>query len=176
MPADVRLSIIVARAKNGVIGKDGDLPWRLAADLAMFKKVTSGKPIIMGRKTWESLPKKPLPRRSNIVLTRDWSYAAEGARVYSSFNAAVNASRAIAAKEGENEVFVIGGASLYEKAVPIADRLYVTDVDAEIDGDVRFPEFDESEFVEAGRSSHEKDEKNEYSFVFRILERPEAGV
>jgi dihydrofolate reductase len=173
MPTNVRLSIIVARARNGVIGKDGDLPWRLSADLAIFKKVTSGKPVIMGRKTWESLPKKPLPGRANIVLTRDWAYEAEGARVYSSFNAAVNAAKAIAAKEDESEVFVIGGASLYERALPMADRLYVTDVDAEIDGDARFPDFDAKEFAEAGRSSHEKDEKNEYDFVFRILERPE---
>lgn len=171
MTDEVKLSLIVARARNGVIGKDGGLPWKLSADLAMFKKVTSGKPVIMGRKTWESLPKRPLPGRTNIILTRDWDYGADEARVYSSFGAAVNAARAIAAKEGADEVFVIGGASLYERALPIVDRLYVTDVDVEIDGDVSFPAFDEADFEEAGRTLQEQDEKNEYSFVFRILER-----
>ena len=171
MTGEVKLALIVARARNGAIGKDGGLPWKLSADLKLFKNVTSGKPVIMGRKTWESLPRKPLPGRTNVVLTRDWDYGAEGARVYSSFSAAVNAAKAIAAKEGVDEVFVIGGASLYERALPMADRLYITDVDAEIDGDVFFPAFNESEFEEAGRTVQEQDEKNEYDFVFRILER-----
>lgn len=171
MAGDVKLSLIVARSKNGAIGKDGDLPWRLSADLALFKQSTSGKPIIMGRKTWESLPVKPLPKRTNIVLTRDWAYAAIGARVYSSFGAAFAAARAIAAKEGEDEVFVIGGASLYERAIDMADRLYITEVDAEIEGDTYFPAFDEADFVEAGRSVQAADQKNEYGFTFRILER-----
>ncbi|MEQ9316859.1 MAG: dihydrofolate reductase [Henriciella sp.] len=171
MAGDVKLSLIVARSKNGVIGKDGDLPWRLSADLALFKQSTDGKPIIMGRKTWESLPVKPLPKRTNIVLTRDWAYAAIGARVYSSFSAALAAARAIAAKDGEDEVFVIGGASLYERAIDMADRLYVTEVDAEIEGDTYFPKFDEDEFIEAGRSVQAANQKNEYGFTFRILER-----
>ncbi|MGB3626614.1 MAG: dihydrofolate reductase [Henriciella sp.] len=171
MAGDIKLSLIVARSRNGVIGKDGDLPWHLSGDLALFKTSTSGKPIIMGRKTWESLPRKPLPKRTNIVLTRDWAYAAIGARVYSSFSAAVAAARAIAAKDGEDEVFVIGGASLYERAIEMADRLYITEVDADIEGDTCFPEFDESEFTEAGRSVQAADEKNEYGFAFRVLER-----
>lgn len=171
MNGDVKLSLIVARARNGVIGREGDLPWRLSADMALFKKSTSGKPIIMGRKTWESLPVKPLPKRTNIVLTRDWAYAAIGARVYSSFSAALAAARAIAAKDGEDEVFVIGGATLYERAIEIADRLYITEVDAEIEGDTYFPKFDENQFAEAGRSVHEADQKNEFGFTFRILER-----
>ena len=171
MATDVKLSLIVARSRNGVIGKEGDLPWRLPADLALFKKTTSGKPVIMGRKTWESLPVKPLPKRTNIVLTRDWAYAAIGARVYSSYSAAIAAAKAIAAKDGEDEVFIMGGASLYARAIQLADRLYITEVDAEVEGDTNFPNFDESEFEEAGRSVHIADQKNEYGFTFRVLER-----
>lgn len=171
MDHPVKLSLIVARAKNGVIGRDGGLPWKLADDLSLFKQATSGKPIIMGRNTWESLPRRPLPKRQNIVLTRDWAYAAPGARVYSSLNAAINAARAIAGKEGEDEVFIIGGQSLYERALPMADRLYITEVDADIDGDVRFPEFEERDFIEAGSTAYPKDERNEFAFSYRILER-----
>ena len=143
MPHQVKLSLIVARARNGVIGRDGGLPWRLSDDLALFKQATAGKPIIMGRATWESLPRKPLPGRQNIVLTRDWAYAALGARVYSSLTASIAAARAIAAKDGQDEVFIIGGESVYAKALPMADLLYITEVDAEIEGDARFPDFDE---------------------------------
>jgi len=171
MDQPVTLCLIVARSKNGVIGKDGGLPWRLSDDLKLFKQTTLGKPVIMGRKTWESLPVKPLPRRSNIVLTRDWEYAAPGARVYSSFSAAVAAAKAMAAKEGQDEVFVIGGESLYRKALPMADRLYITEVDATIEGDAVFPMESEEGFIEAGSTSYPANADNDYAFTYRVLER-----
>lgn len=171
MGEEVKLSLIVARARNGVIGRDGGLPWKLSDDLALFKKTTKGKPVIMGRNTWESLPKRPLPDRPNIVLTRDWEYAAEGARVYSNLSAAIQAAKAMAAKQGEDEVLIMGGESLYQRALPMADLLYITEVDAEIEGDVHFPDFDESEFREAGTTRYEQSARNDYAFSFRILER-----
>ena len=169
--ADVKLSLIVARARGGVIGASGDLPWRLSDDLKAFKKTTSGCPLIMGRKTWESLPFKPLPGRANIVLTSDWTYQAKGARVYSSFAPALNAAKAIAANCQLDEVFVIGGQSVYAKALPMADRLYITEVDADVEGDAFFPEFDETIWREISATPFQKDADNDYAFVIRILER-----
>jgi len=171
MEEPVKLSMIVARARNGVIGKNGGLPWKLSDDLALFKQTTDGKPIIMGRHTWESLPKKPLPGRQNIIITRDWEYAAEGARVYSNLNAAINSAKAIAARNGEQEVFIIGGQSLYERALPMTDILYISEVDAEVDGDVSFPEIDESQFREVATKSFEKNARNDHAFKLRVLER-----
>ncbi|MEE2878086.1 MAG: dihydrofolate reductase [Pseudomonadota bacterium] len=171
MGEPVNLSIIVARARNGVIGREGGLPWKLSDDLALFKKTTIGKPIIMGRNTWESLPKRPLPGRQNIVLTRDWSYAAEGSRVYSSLSAAINSAKAIAAREGGDEVFIIGGETLYRRALPQADILYVSEVDAEVEGDVYFPELDESEFQEVRSETFEKSDRNDHAFELRVLKR-----
>ncbi|WP_300390250.1 dihydrofolate reductase [Henriciella sp.] len=171
MEEPVKLSIIVARSRNGVIGRDGGLPWKLADDLALFKQTTSGKPIIMGRHTWESLPKKPLPGRQNIVITRDWAYAAEGARVYSNLNAAINSAKAIAARDGENEVFIIGGESLYRRALPMTDVLYISEIDADVEGDTVFPSFDESAFREVATKPFEKNERNDHAFKLRVLER-----
>ena len=163
MEEPVKLSMIVARARNGIIGKNGGLPWKLSDDLALFKQTTIGKPIIMGRHTWESLPKRPLPGRQNIIITRDWEYAAEGARVYSNLNAAINSAKAIAAR--------IGGQSLYERALPMADILYISEIDADVDGDVSFPEFDESQFREVATKSFENSERNDHAFKLRVLER-----
>lgn len=171
MQQDVKLSLIVARARGGVIGVNGDLPWHLSDDLKAFKKTTFGCPLIMGRKTWESLPFKPLPGRENIVLTSDWSYEALGARVYSSFAPALNAAKAIAAKGKFVEVFVIGGQSVYAKALPFADRLYLTEVDAAVEGDAYFPEFDEDVWEEVSATPFDKNETNDHDFVIRVLER-----
>ncbi|MEO0882428.1 MAG: dihydrofolate reductase [Pseudomonadota bacterium] len=167
MATDIRNCIIVAKARNGVIGNEGQLPWRLAADLAFFKNVTSGKPIIMGRKTWESLPVRPLPNRANIVISRNWNYAAKGARVYSSLGVAVNAARSIARRDGVDEIFIIGGASIYARALPISDRLYVTDVEAEPDGDVVFPTMNADRWQEVWERPHKADDKNDYAFTIR---------
>ena len=171
MEPAVTLCLIVARSRNGVIGKDGGLPWKLSDDLRLFKQTTLNKPVIMGRKTWESLPVKPLPKRQNIVLTKDWEYAAPGARVYSSFSAAVAAAKAMAARDEQDEVFIIGGESLYRKALSMADRLYITEVDVELEGDAYFPMSDEDAFIEAGSTAYPANGENEYSFTYRILER-----
>lgn len=171
MDASVKLCLIVARARNGVIGKDNDLPWRLPDDLKHFKTTTKGCPVIMGRKTWESLPRRPLPGRDNIVISRDGQYAAPGARVYTSIDAAIKTGKGLAQVAGKPEIFVTGGSAIYAAALPFADRLYVTEVDAEIEGDANFPEFDEAEFVETRRETIAADENNEFDFTIRQLDR-----
>jgi dihydrofolate reductase len=165
----------VARARNGVIGRDGGLPWRLKSDLALFKATTLGKPVIMGRKTWESLPKRPLPGRLNIVLTRDGSYEemslSNGALICERFEEAVSIAREQADEDGVGEVCVIGGAALFALALPRAKRIYLTEVDAEVEGDVVFPAFDESHWRETRREAYPAGEDDDYPFVFRVLER-----
>ena len=177
MSIQVKLSLIVAQARNRVIGAAGALPWRLKDDLAFFKRTTMGAPVIMGRKTWESLPKRPLPGRANIVLTRDWHYeAADAARVYSSFAAAVNAARAIADREGKAEAFVIGGAELYAAALPLADRIYLTEVDTEVEGDARFPELDMRHWSPGEAVHYAAGEGTDHAFTIRRLDRAPVEV
>jgi dihydrofolate reductase len=166
----------VARAQNGVIGREGGLPWRLSDDLKRFKAITVGKPVIMGRKTWDSLPLKPLPGRLNIVLTRDGSFAAKGALACESFYEAVQIAREQADEDGAEEICVIGGAALFELALPKARRMYLTEVEAEVDGDVFFPAFDEAGWTETSRERLPADEKNEYAATYRVLERKSAGL
>lgn len=161
----------IARDRNGVIGRDGTLPWRLKSDMAIFRAVTMGKPVIMGRKTWESLPKKPLPGRTNIVLTRDGSFEAKGAVVCDNFSEALSIAREQAADDGVDEVCVIGGASLFELALTRAQRIYLTEVDAEVQGDVVLSPIDESRWTEVRSESHPAGENDEHAFKFRVLER-----
>ena len=161
----------IARARNGVIGKGGALPWRLKSDLALFKQVTLGKPVIMGRKTWESLPRKPLPGRTNIVLSRDGSFEAHGAVICEDFAEAYQIGREQADEDGAGEVCVIGGASLFELALTRAQRLYLTEVDAEVEGDVTLAPIDETHWREVRREDHPASSDDQYAFTFRILER-----
>jgi dihydrofolate reductase len=161
----------VARAANGVIGAAGALPWRLKSDLALFRELTLGKPVIMGRRTWESLPRRPLPRRINIVLSRDGSFTAPGALVCEDFSEAVQIGREQALEDGAEEVCVIGGAALFELALPRAARMYLTEVEANPEGDVYFPPFDEGAWREARREAYPAGEDDEFPFVFRVLER-----
>ena len=161
----------IARARNGVIGRDGALPWRLKSDMAIFKAVTMGKPVIMGRKTWESLPKRPLPGRTNIVLSRDNSFEAAGAVVCEDFSEAVQIGREQAQEDGADEVCVIGGASLFALALARAQRLYLTEVDAEVAGDVILPPIDERRWREIRREAHPASAADEHAFIFRVLER-----
>ena len=161
----------VARAKNGVIGFGGALPWRLKSDMALFRALTTGKPVIMGRKTWDSLPRRPLPGRTNIVLSRDGSFAPAGAIVCEDFAEAVQIGREQAAEDGAEEVCVIGGAALFELALPRARRIYLTEVDAAPEGDVFFPHFDEATWREVRREVHAAGEDDDHAFVFRVLER-----
>jgi dihydrofolate reductase len=161
----------VARSLNGVIGRDNDLPWRLKSDLAIFKACTMGKPVIMGRKTWDSLPRKPLPGRMNIVLSRDGSFEPPQAVVCESFLEALQMAKEQAAEDCVDEVCVIGGRALFETALPKARRLYLTEVQAEVEGDVSFPAFDEAAWTEVRREAHPAGPDDDHAFVFRVLER-----
>ena len=161
----------IARARNGVIGRDGALPWRLKSDLAIFRAVTMGKPVIMGRKTWESLPKKPLVGRTNIVLSRDGSFEPKGCVVCEDFAEAVGIARDQAEDDGASEICVIGGASLFEIALPKAKRIYLTEVDADVEGDVTLPPIDETRWREVRSERHEPGPDDEYAFTVRVLER-----
>ena len=165
------VSLVVARARNSVIGREGRLPWRLRSDMALFKASTMGKPVIMGRKTWDSLPKKPLPGRLNLVLTRDASFEPKGAVACPDFSEALSIGREQAGEDGVEEVCVIGGVALFELAFPKARRLYLTEVEAEVEGDLHLPPFDESAWREVRREPHPAGEGDEYPFVFRVLER-----
>jgi len=162
----------VARARNGVIGKDGTLPWRLRADLRRFRTLTLGKPVIMGRKTWESLPRRPLPGRLNLVLTRRPEYGAEGAVVCADFAEAVEIAREQAAEDGVDEVCVIGGADLFALAASQAQRVYLTEVDGDPAGDVTMAPLDETRWREVSREAVPAGPDDEYATVFRVLERP----
>jgi len=161
-----RISLIVARAKNGVIGAGGAIPWRLSSDMQHFKRATMGKPILMGRKTWDSFPKRPLPGRANLVLTRDASFRPQGAWAYADLEALLAAGAAMAA----DEVCVIGGGQLYDATLPRADRLLLTELDLEPQGDAFF-RFDETAWRETAREAHAAGPKDDASFVIRTLER-----
>jgi dihydrofolate reductase len=136
----MRMALIVAVSENGVIGRGGTLPWRIPEDMRWFKEKTLGKPCIMGRKTWESFPKRPLPGRPNIVITRDRSFAADGATVVHSFDEAVRAAERV--KGDGQEIMVLGGAEIYRDALPRADRIYLTRVHTTVDGDTYLPNLD----------------------------------
>lgn len=138
----IRISMIAAVGRNGAIGAQGALPWRLPTDFAFYKKTTMGKPLVMGRKTFESIG-RPLPGRTNIVVTRQAGYAAEGVVVFASLKEALDFAQAVAARDGVDEIFINGGGELYAQAMTLADRLYITHVDAEPQGDTFFPTIDE---------------------------------
>ena len=161
----------IARARNGVIGRDGELPWRLKSDLAIFRAITMGKPVIMGRKTWESLPARPLKGRTNIVLTRDGSFEPRGAVVCETFSEAVQIGREQAEEDGVDEICVIGGASLFELALERAKRLYLTEVEAEVEGDTVLAPFDETRWREVSREAYPASENDQFPFTYRVLER-----
>jgi dihydrofolate reductase len=159
------IALVVAVAKNGVIGAHGQMPWHLPADLKRFKLLTLGKPVIMGRKTWDSLPRKPLPGRSNIVVTRDSAFRAPGATVAHSFEAAL----AEAAKEHAIEIAIIGGEAIFAAALPLATRILLTEVDAVPEGDVFMPPLDSSQWRETRREGPFDQDGLGYSYV--TLER-----
>src|SRR6195952_3426439 len=167
MPSITLTAGPIARARNGVIGKDGGLPWRLKTDLANFRAVTMGKPVIMGRKTWDSLPKKPLVGRTNIVLSRDGSFEPHGCVVCEEFIEAVAIGREQAEEDGAREVCVIGGASLFELALAKAGRIYLAD----IEGDTHLSPIDESRWTEVSAKAYPAGEDDEFPFTIRVLER-----
>ena len=170
----VRLTLgPVARARNGVIGRGDTLPWRLATDLRRFRTLTLGKPVLMGRKTWLSLPlrSRPLPGRLNVVLTRDPAFEAEGAVVCHDFTEALEIAREQAAEDGKEEVCVIGGADLFALALPKARRIYLTEVGGEPEGDILMPAIDETGWREVRREAAPAGPEDEFPTVFRVLER-----
>jgi dihydrofolate reductase len=169
--AKVRLALVVAMSDNGVIGKDGGLPWHLRSDLKRFKEITQFKPIIMGSTTWDSLPKKPLPGRLNIVLTRDVRMEAEGAIICHSLFEALDIAREHAADDGADEICVIGGANVYEQTLAKADRIYVSHVHANVEGDAHFPIIDPVIWQVTSEESFAKTENDDHDFTLKIYDR-----
>ncbi|WP_029087710.1 dihydrofolate reductase [Brevundimonas aveniformis] len=167
----VLISLVAARGRNGVIGSEGALPWRLRSDLQKFKQTTIGKPCVMGRKTWDSLQLRPLPGRLNLVVSRNPDFAAKGALVCATLDEALSIARETAREDGVDEVCAIGGAQIYALALPKARRLYISEVDADPAGDARFPDFDEADWREVSAERVEPGEKDDHAFTFRVLDR-----
>ncbi|MGN7878221.1 dihydrofolate reductase [Hyphomicrobiales bacterium] len=165
-----KISIVVAVAANGVIGRDGDLPWRLSTDLKRFKALTIGKPVIMGRKTWASL-NRPLPGRANIVITRNTDFVAEGADVVPSLDAAIAVANREAQAAGVDEICVIGGGEIYRQSIGMADILHVTEVQADVDGDTRFPDIDAQVFEKVFEEDLPQGEKDSHAMHFVTWKR-----
>ena len=161
----MRVSAVVAASDNNVIGKDGGLPWHVSSDLKLFKEITLGKPVIMGRRTWESLPRKPLPGRRNIVITRNPDYVAEGAEI------ARSVDEALALCAGEPEVSIIGGGQVYEQAMSRTDRIYLTRIHLEVEGDTFLPDLPAEEWREVERRAFDKGERDDAAFTLVVLDR-----
>jgi dihydrofolate reductase len=163
------ITLIAALSKNRVIGKNNDLPWRLPDDMKFFMETTKGHCVIMGRKNYESIPHKfrPLPDRTNIVVTRQKDFRAEGCQVVHSLEQAL----ASIDQKSEEEVFIIGGAEIYKLALPYAHKLYLTEIDAEIEGDTFFPLFDKTVFQEQSRKHHVADAKHVFAFDFVLYSK-----
>ncbi|WP_421172128.1 type 3 dihydrofolate reductase [Aeromonas sp. 601115] len=162
----MKISMIAAMAHDRVIGKDNQMPWHLPADLAQFKRVTLGKPVLMGRKTFESIG-RPLPGRRNLVISRNPDYQAEGIEVVGSVEAAL----ALLAGSSVEELMVIGGGHLYAEMLPSADCLYLTRIDLAVEGDTRFPAFDDGQWQRIECESHPADEKNPHPYSFETWQR-----
>jgi dihydrofolate reductase len=163
------ISLIAALTENRVIGKNNDLPWHLPDDMKYFMKTTSGHLVIMGRKNYESIPEKfrPLPNRTNIVVTRQRNYRAKNCTVVHSLDDALN----LAHQANVDEVFIIGGAEIYRQGFARADRLYLTEIHAAVDGDTYFPEFNKNHWKETSRTHHPADERHTFAFDFVIYEK-----
>ncbi|MFQ1649526.1 type 3 dihydrofolate reductase [Aeromonas veronii] len=162
----MKISMIAAMAHDRVIGKDNQMPWHLPADLAHFKRVTLGKPVLMGRKTFESIG-RPLPGRRNLVISRNPDYQAEGIEMVGSVEAAL----ALLAGSSVEELMVIGGGHLYAEMLPSADCLYLTRIDLAVEGDTRFPAFDDGQWQRVDCESHPADEKNPHPYSFETWQR-----
>ena len=167
----MKVSIIVAVSENNVIGKDNDLIWHFPKDTKFFKDTTLGHHVIMGRKNWESIPEKyrPLPDRKNIIVTRNNNFKYKGATVVNSIEKAIEVSRA----SEDEEIFIIGGGEIYKLGFKYVDKLYITEIYAEVDGNTYFPEWNKKDWKEISRISHPSDEKHEYSFDYVIYMKNE---
>jgi dihydrofolate reductase len=166
-----RLVLVAAVAENGVIGRDGGMPWRLPGDLRNFKKTTLGKPVIMGRRTFDSIARKPLPGRPNIVLTRDKNFSADGVTVAATLDEALQIAEREAVKISADEIAVIGGSTLYRETLPRADRLYLAEVHASPEGDIRFPDFDRAAWREVSRDGPHREAGDSFAYSFVTLDR-----
>jgi len=164
------IALVVAKAENGAIGRGGDLPWHLRSDMRYFRKLTMGKPIIMGRRTFKSLP-RVLDGRLNVVLTRDNGFVADGAVMAHSLEEGLEAARASAARTGVEEIMVIGGEDVFRAVLPQASRIYLTEVHASPHADTWFPPLDRGDWREVSREHHEPGPKDEHAFSFVVLER-----
>lgn len=167
---ELKISLIVAVAENGVIGRGGALPWHVPSDLKTFRRITMGRPVIMGRKTYASIG-KPLPGRDNIVVTRDAGFSAAGTNRAASIDEALDIARHKAAERGVDEIMVIGGAEIFALTLPLADRIYLTRIHAQPDGDVTFPEPDPSIWREVTRAPVAPDPRDDAAATLQILER-----
>jgi dihydrofolate reductase len=169
----MKISLVAAVAKNGVIGKNNDLPWHLPDDMKFFMETTRGHYVVLGRKNYESLPKKykPLPHRVNIVITRQKDFDAPGCIIVHTIDQAFGVAR----DNGEKECMVIGGSEIYGLALPHANQLYITEVQASVDGDVKFPEYNKQEWKETSRVHHGRDERHVYAFDFVLYEKIEQS-
>lgn len=166
----MKLALVWAMSQNRTIGRDNSLPWHLPEDLRYFKRITMGKPIIMGRKTWDSIG-RPLPGRVSIVISRNPGFQPEGAMTVTTLQDAIKLAEEIALRDDMEEAAVIGGAEIFALALPASDRLYVTEVHAEVPGDVFFPEFDPDSWREISRESFSASEANPYDYSFVVLDR-----
>ena len=171
--AATALTLIASVARNGSIGQDSDLVWHEPQDKRWFRRQTMGCPVIMGRKTWDSLPARfrPLPGRDNIVVTRQPSWAADGAQVANSLAQALALARAAAGQSGAERIFVIGGGQLYAQALPLADQLLLTEIDADLPGDTRFPAWRRADFSETAREIQHSDGPPACGFAFVTYQR-----
>lgn len=161
----MQVCAVVAASENGVIGREGGLPWHVSSDLKLFKEITLGKPVIMGRRTWESLPRKPLPGRRNIVITRQADFVAEGAELVHSVD------EALAVCAGEADVSIIGGGQVYAEAMSRTDRIYLTRIHLEVDGDTFLPDLNEDEWREVERREFARGERDDADFTLIVLDR-----
>jgi len=164
------IALIVAIAKNGIIGRHGGLPWRLSSDLKTFRRLTIGKPVVMGRRTFQSLA-KPLDQRDNLVVTRDARFSAPGAEVFHTLDAALTRAEVLASARGSDEVMIIGGADIYAQALTLAHRIYWTEVDASPEGDTRFPALDRREWHEVSREPIPRGPNDDHAATLLVLER-----
>ncbi|MDX2257699.1 MAG: dihydrofolate reductase [Hyphomicrobiaceae bacterium] len=169
------LVLVVAAGENGVIGRDGTLPWRMSSDLKLFRRLTLGKPILMGRRTWQALPKRPLDGRTNIVVSRDPAFEAPGALVATSIEAGLALARDAAVRTGASEIAVIGGAEIYRVCLPHTDRIYLTVVHAEPEGDATFPPLSASLWRVVGREPLPRTDKDDHAATLTTLERRQVA-
>lgn len=166
----MRVCLVVARARNGVIGNAGALPWRMPSDLRFFKALTMGKPVVMGRKTFESIG-KPLPGRPNIVVTRQEDYAPDGVEVVATLARAMDLANDFAYARGVDEIMIIGGGEIYDQSLALADRIYLTEIAIDVEGDTRFPDLDQQIWEETWRERHAAGKGDSADYEMVILDR-----